>query len=86
MPCGLMARRLTLDQFIEVRILAGQPILDNDLRGLLTQKSDDFLKICVSLCQIASASNELELFFCLDFLISGSNERTLPAANLLTVT
>ena len=25
MPRGLMARRLTLDQFIEVRILAGQP-------------------------------------------------------------
>ena len=29
LPCGLMARRLTLDQFIEVRILAGQPIHDS---------------------------------------------------------
>ena len=27
LPRGLMARRLTLDQFIEVRILAGQPVM-----------------------------------------------------------
>ena len=32
MPCGLMARRLTLDQFIEVRILAGQP----EIKQILT--------------------------------------------------
>ena len=54
LPSGLMVRRLTLDQFIEVRILTGQPMKNNDLHRFLTQKSADFLLKCVNLCQIAS--------------------------------